>query len=135
MGERSLRSSILRARHNLIAEVSIPAPCMLLNSNQRMHRMAAAKLTAQWRMAAKIACRVDGAPNLTDRVHLTAVIYKPRGGRWDANNYWPTVKAAVDGMVDAGVLIDDDNKHIIGPDMRPGDSGPARIVIEIRSIE
>lgn len=118
----------------VLATLTIPAPCLMLNSNDRRHRMAAAKLTAQWRMAAKIAARVEGVPKFTERVHLTAIIHKQRGGRWDANNYWPTVKATVDGLVDAGILIDDSNEHIIGPDMRPGQTGTPRIVIEIREI-
>ena len=30
----------------------------------------------------------------------------------------PTAKAVVDGLVDAGVLPDDDAKHLLGPDLR-----------------
>lgn len=33
-------------------------------------------------------------------------------------NYMATVKPIVDGLVDAGVLPDDDAKHLLGPDLR-----------------
>lgn len=64
-------------------------------------------------------------------VHIMAHIWKPRAGRYDPNNLWPTVKAAVDGLVDSGLLADDDHKHVIGPDMRHGGKGPAALVITI----
>jgi hypothetical protein len=60
-----------------------------------------------------------------------AHIWKPRRGRYDPNNLWPTVKAVVDGFVDAGLLADDDHLHVIGPDMRHGGVGPAALVLEI----
>ena len=109
--------------------IDIPAPCDFINSNQRLHRMAQAKLTKTWRQASATAAH--GLKPFTKRVHITAYIHKPRGGRWDPNNLWPTIKAAVDGLVDAGLLIDDDHKHVVGPDMRHGGKGEARIIIEI----
>ena len=112
-----------------IVTIDIPAPCDFLNSNQRIHRMAQAKLTKTWRAAAANAA-ADIAP-LNPPVHITAHIWKPRGGRYDPNNLWPTIKAAVDGLVDAGLLTDDDHTRVIGPDMRHGGKGPARIIIQI----
>lgn len=109
--------------------VEVPAPAGWLNSNQRLHRMAAAKLTAEWRRAGREA--VTGLPPLTTPVHITAFFWKERGGRYDPNNLWPTVKAAVDGLVEAGLLVDDDHTHVIGPDMRHGGKGAPRIVLEI----
>jgi len=37
--------------------------------------------------------------------------------RRDVANWYPTVKAAVDGVVDAGFLDDDDTTHVDGPHM------------------
>jgi crossover junction endodeoxyribonuclease RusA len=65
---------------------------------------------------------------------MTATIHKDRDGRWDPNNLWPTVKAIVDGMVEAGVLVDDDHKHLIGPDMRRGEKGEPRIVLNMHQV-
>jgi hypothetical protein len=35
----------------------------------------------------------------------------------------------VDGVVDAGVLVDDDHAHVVGPDMRHGGIGAAGLVL------
>lgn len=100
-----------------------------INSNSRMHRHQEAKMTKAWRETA--ALRAAGIPQFEGQVHIIAHIYKPRGGRWDPNNLWPTIKAAVDGCVDAGLLTDDDHRHVIGPDMRAAGTGNPEIVLEI----
>lgn len=113
-------------------EIRIPAPAEWLNSNDRRHRMAAAKITKAWRAAASTACVNFGPLNWP--VQITAHIWKPRNNRYDPGNLYPTAKACLDGIVDAGLLPDDDHKHVIGPDMRHGGKGPAEIVLKIRGI-
>lgn len=39
---------------------------------------------------------------------------KPRRGRYDPGNLYPTAKACVDGIVDAGLLDADDWVHVDG---------------------
>lgn len=112
-----------------IVTIDIPAPCAFINSNDRRHRMAEADLTKAWRAAAAVAAA--NITPLSPPVHITAHIHKPRGGRYDPGNLYPTAKALVDGLVDAGLLTDDDHKHVIGPDMRHGGKGPARIIVQI----
>ena len=109
--------------------IDIPAPCAFINSNQRLHRMAQAKLTKAWRQASAAAAL--GIPPFAGRVHITAHIFKPRGGRYDTNNLAPTTKAIVDGLVDAGVLLDDSTEYVVGPDHRHGGKGNPEIVLEI----
>lgn len=107
----------------------IDAPCDWLTSNRRRHRMAEAKLVGVWRSEA---CKAaEGRTGFKGRVSILAFVYKPRGGRWDPGNWYPTAKACVDGLVDAGLLVDDDHEHVIGPDMRHGGKGPARLVLVI----
>lgn len=103
-----------------------------INSNSRDHRHQVAKMTKAWRETAAI--RAAGIPTFQGRVHIVAHIFKPNAGRWDPNNLWPTIKAAVDGCVDAGLLLDDDHLHVIGPDMRAAGKGNPEIVLEIREI-
>lgn len=100
----------------------VDAPCGWINSNQRHHRMAVAALTKQWRQAGHDAAK--GTPPICTPVRVVAHIYKTRAGRYDPNNLWPTVKAILDGVVDAGVIPDDDHHHVIGPDMRHGGKHP-----------
>jgi hypothetical protein len=40
--------------------------------------------------------------------------------RRDVDNLFPTTKALTDGLADAGILIDDNDSRIIGPDRRNG---------------
>jgi hypothetical protein len=47
--------------------------------------------------------------------HVAAFIGYPRNGKADPANAAPTVKALIDGMVDAGVWPDDDSTYVIGP--------------------
>ncbi|MGP5219477.1 hypothetical protein [Arthrobacter rhombi] len=113
-------------QRRMIPDITVPARLKLLSSNQRLHRMAAADLTASWRTAGQIAAR--GRDPIQTPVRIVATFWKARNGRYDPNNLWPTVKAVVDGFVDAGLLADDDHKHVIGPDMRHGGKGEPRIV-------
>lgn len=55
-----------------------------------------------------------------NRAHVEATVCIPTNSRHDPGNAAPTVKAIIDGLVDAGVLPDDDKTHLIGPDYRPG---------------
>ena len=115
-----------------VAVFTVEAPAPWVNSNQRLHRMVAAKLTAAWRAAGKVAGG-DVAP-FAGPVHVVAHIWKPRGGRYDPNNLWPTVKACVDGLVEAGVFVDDDHLHMAGPDMRHGGKGGPCLVFTVTEL-
>jgi hypothetical protein len=116
-----------------ILYVDIPAPCAFITSNQRLHWREKAARTASWRKAAAGAIR-EGVRPFTGRVRVLATIHKPRGGRWDPNNWADTSKACVDGLVDAGLLADDDHTRVLGPDHRAGIPGPARIVLTIEEV-
>ena len=114
--------------------VEIPAPCDWINSNHRTHRMVEARRVSAWRAAARDAVNplISG---FDSPAHITATIHKTRAGRWDAGNLYPTAKAIVDGLVDAGILVDDSNEYVIGPDMRAGEKrDTASVVIEIKAI-
>lgn len=80
-----------------------------ITSNGRYHWADKARRTRWIRQAATIAAR--GIPP-HQRVHVNAYIAFPRNGRADADNAHPTVKACLDGVVDAGVLPDDDSEHV-----------------------
>lgn len=111
--------------------IDIPAPADWINSNQRIHRMQTAKLTKAWRAAAAKAA--EGVSELTPPVRITAHIWKPRKGRYDPGNLYPTAKACVDGLVDAGLLEDDDHTRVIGPDMRHGGTGNPQLILIIET--
>ena len=107
-------------------------PAMLLTSNQRLHWAKKGAATAYWRgLGNRAGVRV--AP--VQRARVVFWMRFPTNHRRDANNWWPTAKACIDGMVDAGTFPDDDSRHVIGPDMRIEDErGPHRIRIEIEEL-
>jgi hypothetical protein len=63
--------------------------------------MELARRVAEWRKAAGFHARRHGG-YFTSPVRIIATVHKTRGGRWDAGNLYPTAKAIVDGLVDAG---------------------------------
>jgi hypothetical protein len=68
-------------------------------------------------------------------VHITAHIFKARGGIYDPNNLNVTSKACVDALVACGLLEADDYHHVVGPDHRHGGVGNPEIVLEIIEIK
>ncbi|MFF3976989.1 hypothetical protein [Streptomyces sp. NPDC001828] len=112
--------------------VALPPRLLLLTSNQRLHHHRRAELTKVLRRAAWAASQ--GVPHL-ERVHIIGVLHPADRRRRDPANWYPSFKACVDGLVDQGVLEDDDHTRVIGPDMRIGCAvSGARLVLHIREI-
>lgn len=105
-----------------------------LSSNQRRHRMAVADRTKWIRQKAKIAAR--RLPKLGSVTLARAWIGYPSARAADPPNAWPTVKAIIDGLVDAGVLDDDNSHHVPEHSFRRHpDKSPAntyRVTVELQ---
>lgn len=125
--------------------IALPAGLRLLNANQRLHHARKAEYTAKIRETAFEA--VSECPSLMDalaaakpgalfqRAHVLGVLHPPTDGRRDPANWYPSFKAAVDGLVDAGVLEDDDHTRLLGPDMRLGEKRKrGQIVLVVRGL-
>jgi crossover junction endodeoxyribonuclease RusA len=91
----------------------------LLNANTRMHWRKKAAVSAAIRRSTELAARDARLPRL-EKVRIIAEYLPVDRRRRDPANWAPSAKAAVDGLVDAGVLDDDDHTRVIGPDMRLG---------------
>lgn len=91
----------------------IPAD-LWLSANQRMHWAPKARSTRMLRWAGVSGARAEDIKDLGP-THVAAFIGYLRNGKADPANAAPTVKALIDGMVDAGVWADDDSTHVIGP--------------------
>jgi hypothetical protein len=110
--------------------VELPVGMRLLNANERLHHRPKGDITRALRQAAAKA--VAECPALSaaleaarpgpafQRVHVLGVLRPATKGRRDPANWYPTFKAMLDGVVDAGVLEDDDHTRVDGPDMRLG---------------
>lgn len=104
-----------------------------LSLNDRDHFRARAVKVKAWRTYAEQAARAAGVPTLA-RATITGHIYKNRAGRYDPHNLFPTLKACIDGIVDAGVLADDDHTHLRAALEHGGidRTQPPHIIITIR---
>lgn len=110
--------------------IPLPVGLELINSNQSQHRARRARIVREIRGKAQEA--VSECPALMDaladakpgplfqRAHILGILHPDKNGRRDPANWYPSFKAAVDGIVDAGLLDDDDHTRVVGPDMRLG---------------
>lgn len=103
---------------------SFPLPDNLLNMNDRGHWAPRAESVRVWRTASFVAAR--NALGLNLRLGMSVVSFilpvKSLKVRHDPSNLYPTVKAILDGMVDAKVWDDDDRHHVATtePDLARG---------------
>jgi crossover junction endodeoxyribonuclease RusA len=81
-----------------------------LSANQRLHWADKARRTRWVRAMAKSAAL--HLPKYSRAIVTTWVGY-PTDRRADPANCYPTAKAAIDGLIDAGVLPDDDSLHVV----------------------
>lgn len=125
--------------------IALPAGLDLLNANQRLHHAPKGRLTAALRAAAHEAVTedarlmealADAKPGpLFQRAHVLGILHPPKNDRRDPANWYPSFKAAVDGLVDAGLLEDDDHTHVVGPDMRLGQKVKGgQLVLVVRAL-
>lgn len=106
----------------------------LPSSNHRDHWRVTAKKRAAMRAAAALACThlqpIDGP------VHLTITFGFPDRRRRDLDNY--EVKSAIDGMVDAGVITEDNSRVLRAVTRRPAEhlsaKGHAVIVFDLEPV-
>ena len=120
--------------------ITVPKIARYMSANDRPNRWAKAKATALWREAAAGAFVVlprdvwAKALPFKGLVHITATVHIADKRRREVSNLFPTFKACIDGFVDAGVLADDSDAHVVGPDPRRAYDGPPRIVFSLEEV-
>ena len=78
-------------------------------SSNRWHR---AELVKKWRGAFDLLAKAQTIPQLSS-VHIIAQPYQKGGRLQDVASCNPAVKAAIDGLVDAGVMEDDSPEYLL----------------------
>lgn len=83
------------------------------NAERQMHKYERAAKVAEWRRAFFSLAKEQQIP-LIGNVHVKVTPYH-KDRRWvaDVGNVFPSFKAALDGIVDAGCLVDDNPDHFI----------------------
>lgn len=112
-----------------VLQFSFNAPDEMLNANQRLHWSRRYFLARSWRQAAQMHARkaMGRSPVRFEHAYIDIEIFFPDNRRRDVGNWQPTAKPIVDGCVDAGVLVDDDDKHLTGPDLHRGDRSTSEL--------
>ena len=123
----------------LTHQLFIPAPLNRhrspdwINANQRDHWAVRSRKTRAWRNTTHWLAKAAKLPQELSHVSITGHVVKTNRARYDAHNLMPTLKAIVDGLVDYGLIPDDHNTHLTGPDIREGGTGEQPgIMLEIR---
>ena len=102
-------------------ELTLDIPRNLwMTSNQRLHHMDRARRTKQIRTLAGWQARTKLRP-VAGKVHVVVYVSSPTRRRADVGNSYPTLKACLDGITDAGTWRDDSDEYLEGPDMRRGE--------------
>lgn len=111
-------------------------PAQRLNMNQSGSWRKWARTRKAWRVWCGTYARFTNVPRGLgpSNVRLTHYVTDP-GRRRDPSNWMPTTKAAIDGLVDAGVFDDDDSTHVtvLEPRFERGTPNRTRIDITPRS--
>jgi Holliday junction resolvase RusA-like endonuclease len=114
----------------------IEPPAAFINANDRLHWRKKAQLTATWRGVTEELATEFPAKPFRSRVHITVAIRWPDNKRRDPGNWYPTAKACVDGIVAAGLLKDDSDEYVLGPDLRREyPNGTPQVTITITELE
>jgi hypothetical protein len=106
-----------------------------LNSNDRDHWRVLSPIRKGWRENARDAADAAGLPTGLGRVEITGLVVKERAGTYDAQNFYPTAKAVVDGFIDHGMCPDDANEYVEGPFLYPGPKGSAALIVTVRELD
>ena len=103
-----------------VLTVELAQPQRWPSANDRTHYMATHRLVCYWqdRAAEAVKAQMRGRPPF-ERVRIQVTLCVPTRRRLDPGNYAsPLAKALIDGATRAGLVEDDDWRHVVGPDMR-----------------
>jgi crossover junction endodeoxyribonuclease RusA len=114
------------------------APDERMSMNRRYHWAVRARLTKMWRTVGYVAARNwavtsdDIVPAYLPPCAVKVTFHVPDARRRDPHNTAPTVKAIIDGLVDAGFWRDDtpDQVAVLDPAFVKDKNDPTGVVVE-----
>lgn len=116
-------------------EIRLPIGYPLLSANGREHWRKRANITAAIRACARGQCW--NVRPIAGRVKIRAVYHAPDNRRRDVSNLFPSVKAGVDGIVDAGIIKDDSDRYVVSLEMvrSPDNIKLGQLVIQVIEVD
>lgn len=105
--------------------IAIPPRTVLLSANHRPGRYEQARTVRNLRTVAHQLAQIGRIPHL-DRVEITGRVHPPDDRHRDPHNWALTLKACIDGLVDARVLTDDNSEVLVRTELVLG--APARFL-------
>lgn len=120
-----------------ILRIPVHFPKLVASSNQlnKQDHWMRKELADFWRPRVKIEARNKSLTPVR-AAWITFGFRFPNNRIRDCHNLTPTAKPAIDGLVDAGVLPDDDDRYVLGvafTRIRP--NGPLEVMISVREME
>jgi crossover junction endodeoxyribonuclease RusA len=102
--------------------ITLPTGMDLINANRPLHFRVKAVRARAIRQAANVIARSQKIPRM-EYAHAFYLIHPTKlDRRRDPGNWAASAKPAIDGIVDAGILRDDNSRLLLGPDPRLGSS-------------
>lgn len=113
--------------------ILLPYKTPPLNANQRLHWAKKASVTRQVRNDTRVLAQAARLPRNCAHVAVSLHYAPATNGRLDADNLVPTLKAACDGLVDAGLVPDDTPQFMSKrmPVIEPKSDGRLWLVVTI----
>lgn len=108
----------------------------MISANQRIHWSKRYETQRMWTGLAVVMFRSAGRSLTFERAHIDVTFHHPDRRRRDSHNLVPlVVKPIVDGIVDSGLMVDDDDAHLVGPDVRAElDRQNPRLVVTVTEV-
>lgn len=114
--------------------IALPPGLRILSLNGREHWAARNRAAQDIKAHAWALAKLHHAPRL-QRAAITVEYRPPDRRRRDPDNLAPTGKAAIDGLVLAGVLPDDNSDHVTAVRYQIGPVFPrGRIILHVREV-
>jgi hypothetical protein len=104
------------------------------NAERAGNRWERAKLTKEWRSGFQLLAKYEKIPPMA-WITVTVEPHQKGGRLQDVGACNPSVKAAIDGLVDAGVLPDDSSKFVKSLVFLPPKNDKNSLVIYIRGVK
>ena len=117
-----------------IYRLEFPQRPWTTNAERAGNRWERAKLTKDWRTGFQLLAKYEKIPPMS-WITVTVEPHQKGGRLQDVGACNPSVKAAIDGLVDAGVLPDDSSKFVKSLVFLPPKNDKNSLVIYIRGVK